>query len=52
MTLHCNFTNKLASLEATLVQNSAHPPTYSLTRVKSRATSVAKQLFLLLKEQR
>ena len=38
--------NKLASLEATLVRNSAHPLTYSLTDlltgVKCRATSVAK----------
>ena len=39
--------NKLASLEATLVRNSAHPLTYSLTDlltgVKCRATSVAKK---------
>ena len=38
--------NKLASLEARLVRNSAHPLThlltYSLTGVKCRATSVAK----------
>ena len=38
--------NKLASLEATLVRNSAHPLTHSLTHlltgVKCRATSVAK----------
>ena len=34
--------NKLASLGATLVRNSAHPLTYSLTGVKCRATSVAK----------
>ena len=34
--------NKLASLKATLVRNSAHPLTYSLTGVKCRATSVAK----------
>ena len=34
--------NKLAILEATPVGNSAHLPTYLLTRVKSRATSVAK----------
>ena len=41
-------TNKLASLEATLVRNSAHLLTYllthSLTGVKCRATSVAKNL--------
>ena len=41
------FKNKLASLEATLVRNSAHPLThlltYSLTGVKCRATSVAKK---------
>ena len=35
--------NKLASLEATLVRNSAHSLTYSLTGVKCRATSVAKK---------
>ena len=35
--------NKLASLEATLVQNSAHSLTYSLKGVKCRATSVAKK---------
>ena len=35
--------NKLASLEATQVRNSAHPLTYSLTGVKCRATSVAKK---------
>ena len=38
--------NKLARLESTLVRNSAHPLTYSLTDlltgVKCRATSVAK----------
>ena len=34
--------NKLASLEATLVQNSAHSLTHSLTGVRCRATSVAK----------
>ena len=34
--------NKLASLEATLVRNSADPLTDSLTGVKCRATSVAK----------
>ena len=34
--------NKLASLEATLVRNSAHLLTHSLTGVKCRATSVAK----------
>ena len=34
--------NKLASLEATVVRNSAHPLTHSLTGVKCRATSVAK----------
>ena len=34
--------NKLASLEATLVWNSAHSLTYSLTGVKCRATRVAK----------
>ena len=48
--------NKLASLEATLVRNSAHSLisrqwvsklTYSLTVVKCRATSVAKKQFLL-----
>ena len=33
-------TNKLASLEATLVRNSTHPPT---DEVKYRATSVAKK---------
>ena len=33
--------NKIASLEATLVRNSAHSLTYSLTGVKCRATSVA-----------
>ena len=38
--------NKLASLEATLVRNSAHPLTYSLTGVKCRATSVAKNCHL------
>ena len=36
--------NKLASLEATLVRNSAHPLTHSLIGVKCRATSVAKKL--------
>ena len=36
--------NKLASLETTLVRNSAHSLTYSLTVVKCRATSVAKNL--------
>ena len=36
-------TNKLASLEATLVRNSAHLLTYLLTGVKCRATSVAKK---------
>ena len=36
--------NKLASLEATLVRNSAHSLTHSLTGgVKCRATSVAKK---------
>ena len=35
-------TNKLASLEATLVRNSAQRLTYLLTGVKCRATSVAK----------
>ena len=35
---------KFASLEATLVQNSAHSLTYSLTGVKCRATSVAKKI--------
>ena len=35
--------NKLASLEATLVRNSAHLLTYLLTGVKCRATSVAKK---------
>ena len=43
----CYVMNKLASLEATLVRNSAHPLTYSLTDlltgVKCRATSVAKK---------
>ena len=34
--------NKLASLEATLVRNSAQRPTHLLTGVKCRATSVAK----------
>ena len=34
--------NKLASLGATLVRNSADPLTDSLTGVKCRATSVAK----------
>ena len=37
-----NNNNKLASLEATLVRNSADPLTDSLTGVKCRATSVAK----------
>ena len=41
MNQHINI-NKLASLEATLVRNSAHPLTHSLTGVKCRATSVAK----------
>ena len=36
--------NKLASLGATLVRNSAHLITHSLTGVKCRATSVAKNL--------
>ena len=36
--------NKLASLEATLVRNSAQRLTHSLTGVKCRATSVAKNL--------
>ena len=36
--------NKLASLEATLVRNSADSPTDLLTGVKCRATSVAKKL--------
>ena len=35
--------NKLASLVATLVRNSAHLITDSLTGVKCRATSVAKK---------
>ena len=39
--------NKLASLEATLVQNSAHSLTHSLTGVRCRATSVAKKFILL-----
>ena len=38
--------NKLASLEATLVRNSAHPLTHSLTAVKCRSTSVAKKTFI------
>ena len=38
-----NKSNKLASLEATLVRNSADLLTYLLTRVKCRATSVAKK---------
>ena len=37
-----NTKNKLASLEATLVRNFAHWLTDSLTEVKCRATSVAK----------
>ena len=41
MNQHINI-NKLASLEATLVRNSADPLTDSLTGVKCRATSVAK----------
>ena len=36
--------NKLASLEATLVRNSADLLTYLLTGVKCRATSVAKKM--------
>ena len=36
--------NKLASLEATLVRNSAHSLNHLLTGVKCRATSVAKKL--------
>ena len=36
--------NKLASLGATLVRNSAHSLTYLLTGVKCRATSVAKKV--------
>ena len=36
--------NKLASLEATLVRNSAHSLTDSLTGVRCRATSVAKNI--------
>ena len=36
--------NKLASLEATLVRNSAQRLTDSLTGVKCRATSVAKNV--------
>ena len=36
--------NKLASLEATLVRNSAQRLTDSLTGVKCRATSVAKKV--------
>ena len=39
-----SYENKLASLEATLVRNSAHSLTYSLTGVKCRATGVAKNL--------
>ena len=45
---HCDpgingaFINKLASVEAMLVRNSAHRLTYSMTGVKCRATSVAK----------
>ena len=37
--------NKLASLEATLVRNSAQRPTHLLTGVKCRATSVAKKVW-------
>ena len=37
--------NKLASLGATLVRNSAHPLNHLLTGVKCRATSVAKNTF-------
>ena len=40
-----SYSNKLASLEATLVRNSAHSLTYSLT-LKCRATSVAKNQFI------
>ena len=39
--VHCTSTNKLASLEATLVRND-HRVTHSLARVRCRATSVAK----------
>ena len=42
MTNFYSFSNKLASLEATLVQNSAHQLTNILTGVKCRATSLAK----------
>ena len=35
--------NKLASLKATLVRNSTHSLTHSLTGVRCRATSVAKK---------
>ena len=38
--------SKLASLEATLVETMTHPPTHSLTGVKCRATSVAKNSIL------
>ena len=46
--------NKLASLEATLVRNSADPLTDSLTGVKCRATSVAKkypEIYILLPQR-
>ena len=43
--LHKSFwVNKLASLEATLVRNSAHSLTHWLTGVRCRATSVAKKV--------
>ena len=42
LSLHWMKKNKLASLEATLVRNSAHSLTHLLTGVKCRATSVAK----------
>ena len=44
LSLHWMKKNKLASLEATLVRNSAHSLTHLLTGVKCRATSVAKKI--------
>ena len=41
--------NKLASLEATLVRNSAHWLAYSLTGVRCRATSVAKNTLFTIR---
>ena len=42
--MHFGLVQQACKLQATLVRNSAHRLTYSLTGVKCRATSVAKNL--------